>query len=178
MRSIKRLSRCAESDNFEELPKSADGLGLAWLAIGFEPSSCMGDRCPQVVEILAREVGESQAAEQQKLNAEKLNAEKLNAEKLNAAEQSQAAERKLNVEQSQAAEQKQNAESQAAEQKQNAEKLIAEQSRAAEQKQNAVPDSSTGASTPSKRKKSRLPKVTDFLPQFPGALGKVDPSDL
>ena len=43
------------------------------------------------------------------------------------------------------------------------------------EKQNAEQEA---AATPSKKKKSRLPRVSDFLPQVPGPLGpKVDPSD-
>lgn len=76
--------------------------------------------------------------------AEKLNVE-LIAEKLNA--ESQAAEKSRAAEKSQAAE------------KMNAEKL------------NAAQDSTNG--TPSKRaKKSRLPKLGDYVPQIPGPLGK------
>ena len=43
------------------------------------------------------------------------------------------------------------------------------------EKLNAEPEA---AATPSKKKKSRLPRVSDFLPMVPGPPGpKVDPSD-
>ena len=170
LRSIQRLAKCAESGNFEELPQ-----GYAWLAIGLEPSSCMGGGRPHIVEILAEGKQSHAAAEQKPV-------EKQNAEQSQAAAVQKPVE-KLNAEPSQAAAaaaqkpivEKQNAEpslaAAAAEQK----PIVEKEKQNAEQSQaKAIED----AVTPSKRKMSRLPKVSDFVPQIPGPLGpKVDPND-
>ena len=117
-----------------------------------------------MIEILSEGRQHPQAAAAEQKQIEKLNAEPPQ----QAAEQKQI--EKLNAEQPI---EKPNAEPM---EKQNAEpieKQNAEQKQI--EKQNAEPEA---VATPSKKKKSRLPRVSDFLPQVPGPLGpKVDPSD-
>ena len=124
-----------------------------------------------MIEILAEGRQPHAAAEQKPI-------EKLNAEPSLAAAVQKPIE-KLNAEPSQAVA--------AAVQKPIVEKQNAEPSLAvaAEQKpiekQNAEqsqPKATEEAATPWKKKKSRLPRVSDFVPLIPGPLGpKVDPSD-
>ena len=157
LRSIQRLARCVESGDYAELPQ-----GYAWLAVGLEPSSCMEGGRPHLIEILT-EGRQPQAAAAEQKQIEKLNAE----QPLAAAEQKPI--EKLNAEQKPI--EKQNAEPI---EKQNAEQNLAAAEQKPIEKQNAEPE----AANPSKKKKSRLPRVSDFVPMIPGPLGpKVDPSD-
>ena len=174
LRSITRLIRCVESGDFSELPKSVDGDGLAWLAIGNMPSTCGS---PNIVELLAKQEADKTAVVDIH-EADKTAVVEADRTAVVEADKTAGVDKTVVVEAD-----KSSLKTAVADKTAGVDKTAVVEAAVVAPKDSKDADKNAVEKpveeTPKRRKKrdAQLPRLQDFIGQVPGALPPVDPKD-